>query len=1360
MSKIKEKPLLFSLVVILLAIALRSIRPGYALLGWDNYSSYLNPQLNIVRMFFDSWRSFRGLGVPSDSEVTDVFRQFLFLIFAHFISQDLLDQLYFLGSMIVGVIATYFFVARILKRGGNSSQLADLGGFVAGFFYLFNLNTLSVFYFPITPYISRFFAIPVLLLALDTVFYSKKISLKTTLLLLIGVFFSSPSYVIGTVFITLVMLLNLFVLFQKQILKAILVMILFFLLNAFWIFPFVNYTVQKSGIIRLAPTFVIANETQLNKPQSFFELKKQLILWPNFFETQVTSLQGDRGDFLHPLGDSIDSSWKYSIFAIFPILYLSGSVIVLMRFQKSWHLLWAPLVLFLFLFLSMKEFSWLGFLYRFLDAYVPYFGVIFRFGDTKFHPYIAFSGSVTSAIAVVFLASLFAKIKKHLALVGTTSLLVLIVTSTSLVFSVYFSGNLIGFYMYNKIPEAYRTITTRINADPDPVRVLHLPYDDEVYWRSYSWGYVGSSFLYYMLEKPLIEKTFEPASMENAYINEQIQRILHNSQSLSGSDLSARSQELYDLISMLGVRYIIFDETIQTAQPSRGMNLWANFNTEEGRTILTQLERDGLISKSYVGHVSMNDYLNHYDKVFPIDEELRAEIQNEEPQEIILFEVAEPAPITTFLPQATFLDPMLEQELLVSRSIDEDHTVLSDLNAVIYPFLRKDGILVNSPESLSLNLLDVKVGEYRMQMDALPESSTQLLKLFARRTEENLEVRAHIQYAPTVGAQDFLAPAAIISVPGKIVDESLDRIIPSGEIRSNWTLSGEYVTDLRILVNNVIMPIPSLTDEENEIGSIIIDGSNVDLQILQRNSLVDIDPSTFKLTENPNCYGDALEDYSSKQEGLNGEFRVTSVNGSTCFWRDLATELEENTSHIELDLHIDTSQKSLDDLYAKESGFSSKPILTRFVQSLPKPNLFEVCVKEYNVPDCFNSARLFSLKSGDSKVRIPLTKSIANIQDILVQFVLKNTQYQQQTVEIDKAALYTYKPIAQTQFTIASSQLFSEELVVSDSSLAITIPRAYGLNTYDFNSATDGLYISSDPCRSQNTYRTFRVYEGKWISYAENCQNRMFAQIPFDSSKMYLWSIDYNLASGQHPKMVLKDGFHRYVNEFASLYQGYPDIDAFHAFQDPELPWQQTFTPLHTLQTENTYTYIYPRPEYADSKPKEFALEQYTENEGMLLISGFSVAELPSSWERLKLVPTKGESTIAYAVPQKLRFDTLLPSLRKLSIEKGANTKGGALLKFNEGFDEQWGISHSLLGALWGQDISKQHARCDGYANCFILSETDVSEGTSLYLYYFPQSLSFLGWGITLLTMAGCLARTAMRHKKSATTSRGASDNQ
>jgi hypothetical protein len=236
---------------------------------------------------------------------------------------------------------------------------------------------------------------------------------------------------------------------------------------------------------------------------------------------------------------------------------------------------------------------------------------------------------------------------------------------------------------------------------------------------------------------------------------------------------------------------------------------------------------------------------------------------------------------------------------------------------------------------------------------------------------------------------------------------------------------------------------------------------------------------------------------------------------------------------------------------------------------------------------------------------------------------------------------------------------------------------------------------------------------------------------------MYLWSVDYNLTSGQYPRMIMKDGFYRYTNELMSLHQGYPEVAGFHEFQDPELPFQQGFTPLDELKMRNTYSYIYPRAEYYDEKAKEFAIEHFSENEAMMLISGFSVTELPSSWETLKLIPTSGESTVEYSVPQNVSLRSILPSLKKITLEEGAQENGSVLLKFNEGYDAQWGVSHSVLGALMGQDISQVHARCDGYANCFELSAGDITTGKTLYLYYFPQTLSFIGWIVTLSTIGG-----------------------
>src|SRR3989344_4074444 len=91
---IKKRPGLSFIVVILFLIEIVTIRPSLYLFGWDNYSSYFNLGTNIFRTFFATWRDYRGLGVASDSESLDLFRQIFFLITQPFVAKTLVDQLY------------------------------------------------------------------------------------------------------------------------------------------------------------------------------------------------------------------------------------------------------------------------------------------------------------------------------------------------------------------------------------------------------------------------------------------------------------------------------------------------------------------------------------------------------------------------------------------------------------------------------------------------------------------------------------------------------------------------------------------------------------------------------------------------------------------------------------------------------------------------------------------------------------------------------------------------------------------------------------------------------------------------------------------------------------------------------------------------------------------------------------------------------------------------------------------------------------------------------------------------------------------------------------------------------------------
>ena len=89
-----KRPGLLLLISILVLISLSIIKPDFYLMGWDNFSSYLNPQQNFFNTFFTAWRQHRGLGVPSDAESADLFRQSFSFIATFIFGKMLSDQLY------------------------------------------------------------------------------------------------------------------------------------------------------------------------------------------------------------------------------------------------------------------------------------------------------------------------------------------------------------------------------------------------------------------------------------------------------------------------------------------------------------------------------------------------------------------------------------------------------------------------------------------------------------------------------------------------------------------------------------------------------------------------------------------------------------------------------------------------------------------------------------------------------------------------------------------------------------------------------------------------------------------------------------------------------------------------------------------------------------------------------------------------------------------------------------------------------------------------------------------------------------------------------------------------------------------
>src|SRR4030043_505899 len=99
------------LFIILVVIVIINFKPGYFILGNDNYCPELNPGVTFERTIQDpAWRSYRGFGLPSDSEQADIVRSGLYLVLSRFIPLWLLSQSFIFISYLVAGLGIAFLV--------------------------------------------------------------------------------------------------------------------------------------------------------------------------------------------------------------------------------------------------------------------------------------------------------------------------------------------------------------------------------------------------------------------------------------------------------------------------------------------------------------------------------------------------------------------------------------------------------------------------------------------------------------------------------------------------------------------------------------------------------------------------------------------------------------------------------------------------------------------------------------------------------------------------------------------------------------------------------------------------------------------------------------------------------------------------------------------------------------------------------------------------------------------------------------------------------------------------------------------------------------------------------------------------
>ncbi len=105
----------------------------------------------------------------------------------------------------------------------------------------------------------------------------------------------------------------------------------------------------------------------------------------------------------------------------------------------------------------------------------------------------------------------------------------------------FYRGNLIGPRGHVKMPDVYVSLSKYLKENYPSERIYLAPEANSLYFRSFDWGFFGSSFLNYLIPNPIIEK----ALVTGSYENETAQKVIEQAYYSQNPLLFSRALRFY-----------------------------------------------------------------------------------------------------------------------------------------------------------------------------------------------------------------------------------------------------------------------------------------------------------------------------------------------------------------------------------------------------------------------------------------------------------------------------------------------------------------------------------------------------------------------------------------------------------------------------------------------------------------------------------------------------------------------------------------------------------------------------------------------------------------------------------------------
>jgi hypothetical protein len=443
--------------------------------------------------------------------------------------------------LLIGSLGVNYLVKEVLRKEKQKEWPALFGGL----FYLFNLVTVQIFYTVYESFATHYGWLPWLILV--AIRSWRKPSKKNLSWLVIVNILASPQAYVPTIFIVYILALFLVFLGQwivrkrrKLLERFVKSLRLIVLVNLFWLLPFIWFVKENVKAPLESHNNQMATENLVLKSMKFGDIKNTVILrnfWFDYVELEIEGV-----DYLaSSWRDHLSRDWVLGIGCGLFVVVLGGLVYGVYKKVFGW-LSWV--LMFVFSWLMLGSGVWgLAWWSRFWQE-IPIVSQVIRMPFTKFGVMAALSYSLGFALGVWFIVSRRERLSK-------LCLSLLLIVMIVFVWPV-FKGSLFDSSLRVKMPGEYFDLFKYFESKDDKTRIVNLPQPSYWGWTYYSWGYRGSGFLWYGIEQPIMDRTFDVWSSNNENYYWEVSRAIY----------SQNIQMMEVVLEKYQVSYLLFDKNV------------------------------------------------------------------------------------------------------------------------------------------------------------------------------------------------------------------------------------------------------------------------------------------------------------------------------------------------------------------------------------------------------------------------------------------------------------------------------------------------------------------------------------------------------------------------------------------------------------------------------------------------------------------------------------------------------------------------------------------------------------------------------------------------------------------------------